>query len=65
MTRNSSGTETIHACDLCCRSGADHETPSGRWIHKRCGMKEWNKLVSRENRRKARKATKRTVDGLR
>ena len=54
--------EDVHACDMCGRSGADHKTPTGTWIHKSCGMREWQKLVDRENRRKARKATRRIVD---
>lgn len=53
----STNSNDIHACDICGRSHADHETPkAGVWIHKRCGMREWQRMVNAENRRKTRHA---------
>lgn len=60
MRASTDTAEGPHACEICGRSGADHETPvAGKWIHKRCGMKEWEKLVRSAYRRMTRKASKR------
>lgn len=40
---------TAHACEMCGKSGADHETPSGEWIHSFCGMNLWQRIVAKHN----------------